>query len=147
LAFLGYVLPVILLSLLIASKGLPSLSRSHQSTMSMKDYLRGFKEVFSNRSADACLAGSALSGAAWMAILVYGPSFFRQQFLISTGFVSIVVLVAAACYTSGSLVSGRFVKRLGRKLLTVLAALFAGIFAISYTNLPDVWLSIAALFP
>jgi len=143
LAFLGYALPVSLMGLLLAAKGLPSVSSSHQSGTSMKDYLGGFKGVFSSRSADACLAGSALSGAAWMAILVYGPSFFRQQFLMATGLVSIIVVGAALCYTSGSLVAGRFVRRLGRKHLTVLAVLLTGIFAASYTNMPSFWASVA----
>jgi len=146
LAFLGFVLPVILLSLLMAAKGLPTTSLSHQSKMSMRDYLEGFKGVFSNRSAVACLVGSALSGTAWMAILIYCPSFFRERFLIPTGLVSIIVLVAALCYTSGSLISGRLVKRLGRKMPTVLAVLVTAIFTISYANLSDLWLSLAALF-
>ncbi len=146
MAFLGFVLPVLLLSLLLALKGLPSVSSSHQPKASIRDYSEGFKGVFSNRSAVACLVGSALSGAAWMAILIYAPSFHRQQFLLPTGIVSIIVVVAALCYTSGSLISGQFVKRLGRKPLTVLGALVAGVFTILYTNLPDLWLSLTAVF-
>jgi len=145
LAFLGYALPVSLLGLLLATKGLPSLSSSHRSRLSIRDYLGGFKGVFSSRSADACLAGSALAGAAWIAILVYGPSFFRQQYLMARGLVSIIVVCAALCYTLGSLVAGRLVGRLGRKPLTVLTALFAGIFAALYTNLPGSWLSLASV--
>lgn len=146
LAYLGFILPVILLSLLMAFKGLPSTRRSSQSAVSVTDYLAGFKGVLSNKSANACLVGSALSGAAWMAILIYAPSFLRQRFLMPTGLVSIVVVVAALCYTCGSFASGRFAKRLGRKSLTVLAALGASIFAILYTNLPDQWLSVGVMF-
>jgi len=146
MAFLGFVLPVLLLSLLLAAKGLPSVSSGHQPKASMRDYSEGFKGVFSNRSAVGCLVGSALSGAAWMAILIYAPSFHRQQFLLPTGVVSVIVVVAALCYVAGSLVSGQFVKRLGRKPLTVLAALVAGAFTILYTNLPDLWLSLATVF-
>jgi len=145
-AFLAYVLPVILLGLLLAAKSIPSAPHGRESTISLKDYSEGFKGVFSNRSADACLAGSALSGAAWMAILIYGPSFFRQRFLMSTGFVSIIVLVAALCYTFGSLVSGRYDKKVGRKLMTVLGAFSAGIFTISYASLSDLGLSLAVFF-
>jgi len=43
-------------------------------------------------------------------------------------------------------ISGRFVRRFGRKPPTVLAALFAGIFTVLYTLLPDVWLSAIASF-
>jgi len=50
------------------------------------------------------------------------------------------------CYTSGSLVSGRSVKSFGRKLLTVFAAFLTGAFVISYTYLPNLWLSMALAF-
>jgi len=112
----------------------------------MRDYSEGFKGVFSNRSAVGCLVGSALSGAAWMAVPIYAPSFFRQRFLVSTGSASILVLVAAVCYTCGSLTGGRLVKRFGRKPLTVLGALGAGIFTILYTNLFDLWSSVGVVF-
>jgi len=143
MAFLGYALPVSLLASLLAAKGLPSISSGHQSGMSVRDYFGAFKGVFSSRSANGCLAGTALSGAAWMAILVYGASFFRQQFLMATGLVSVLSIGTALCYTSGSLVAGRLVRRFGRKLLTVLAVLLTGIFAASYTNVTNSWLSVA----
>lgn len=56
MAFLGYALPVAFLGFLMASRGLPSISRGHQPTMSRENYLEGFKGVFSNRSAIACLS-------------------------------------------------------------------------------------------
>ena len=144
-AFLGFVLPVYLLSLSLAVKGLPALSSSHQPKAHVGGYSEGFKGVFSNRSAVACLVGSALSGTAWLAILIYAPSFLRQRFLMPTGIVSVIVVIAALCYTSGSLISGQFVKRFGRKPLSVLTALVAGAFTISYTNMPDLGLSLAVI--
>jgi predicted MFS family arabinose efflux permease len=81
-----------------------------------------------------------------MVILLYGISFFRERFLVSTGFASIIMLGGALCYTLGSLVSGRFANRYGRKLSTVLTALLAGIFTISFAYLPNLWLSLALIF-
>jgi len=126
-------------------RGFPSIRRSGQSAVRATDYLAGFKGVLSNRSASACLIGSALSGAAWMAVPIYAPSFFRQRFLMSTGSVSILVLVAALCYICGSLTGGRLVKRFGRKPSTVLGALGAGMFTVLYTNLFDLWSSISVV--
>jgi DHA1 family inner membrane transport protein len=146
LAFLGFVLPVSLFSLLLAVKGMPSALSGQQSVVSVGDYLTGFKGVFSFRSADACLAGNALSMAAWAAILTYAPSFYRQRFLVSTGFASVFLFVAALCYTSGSLVGGRIVKRIGRKPLSALAAFFAGLMIIAYTMSFDLWLSLFTAF-
>jgi len=146
LAFLGFVLPVSVLSLLLAGKGISAASRGHRPEMSSRSYFEGFKGILSNRSADACLAGTALSMAAWMAILTYSMSFFRQRFLVPTASASILMLVAALCFTSGSVISARFVKRYGRKPFTVLAALFAGMFTLSYASLPNLWMSLTACF-
>jgi len=146
LAFLGYVLPVSLLTLLLAAKGLPKIARGSQVAMSWRSYFEGFKGVFSNRSADACLIGSALVMATYQAVLVYSASFYRQRFLVSTGLASIFVLGGASFFTLGAMVSGRFVKKIGRKPMTVLTSFLGGIFIVSYTSLTSLWLSLAARF-
>jgi len=146
LAFLGYVLPVSLLTLLLAAKGLPKIARGSQVAMSRTNYFESFKGVFSNRSADACLIGSALVMATYQAVLVYSASFYRQRFLVSTGLASIFVLGGAAFFTLGAMVSGRFVKKIGRKPVTVLTSFLGGIFIVSYTSLTSLWLSLAARF-
>jgi len=146
LAFLGYALPVSLLALLLAAKGLPTVVRGPQAAMSQGSYFEGFKGVFSNRSADACLIGSALVSATYQAVLVYSASFYRQRFLVSTGLASIFVLGGALFFTLGAMVSGRFVKKIGRKPLTVLTSFLGGVFIVSYTSFPNLWLSLAARF-
>jgi len=143
LAFLSFVLFTPLLGLLLAAKGLPSTSRDRRPAMSLGSYLEGFKAVLSNRSADACLVGTALGAASFQAILIYSSSFFRQRFLVSIGFASTVTIGGALGYTLGSVGGGRFVKRFGRKLFTVLTAFIVGMFATSYTSLPNLWLSVA----
>ena len=143
LAFLGFVLPLIVVSLMFAVVGLPSTPQGLRSTVSKGNYLEGFKGVLLNRSAVACLVGNMLSTAAFQLILLYSAAFLRQRFLAPTGFISIVFMGGAVCYILGSLFSGRFVNRFGRKPLTVLAALLAGMFFISTTNTPNMWLSIA----
>jgi len=142
----AFVLPISLASLLLAFIGLPSTSRSTQPAMSKETYLGSFKVVLSNRSATACLAGNILRSISFMVILLYGISFFRQRFLVSTDLASIVMVGAALCYTLGSLVSGRFVNRFGRKPLTVLTTLLAGIFTVSFVYLPNLWLSLVLNF-
>jgi len=141
-AFLGFVLPICVLALMLAAKGLPATSKSPHSATSLGSYFEGFKRVFSNRSADACLVGTALSSAAWLALLLYSSSFNRQRFLVSTGLASLILMGAAVCFVVGNLVCGRLTKRFGRKPFTVLTALFTGIFVISYTNVPNLWLSV-----
>lgn len=143
LAIMGFVIPILLASLLLAFISLPSISHSHQPTENGKTYLRSFKDVLSGRSAIACLIGDALRSASFIAILIYGASFFRKRFLVPIDFASIWILGAASCYTLGSLVSGRVVNRFGRKTSTVLTAFLAGIFTITYACVLNLWLSLA----
>jgi predicted MFS family arabinose efflux permease len=143
LAIIGFVIPILLASLLLAFISLPSISHSHRPTVNGKTYLRSFKGVLSGRSAIACLIGDALRSASFIAILIYGASFFRKRFLVPIDFASIWILGAASCYTLGSLVSGRVVNRFGRKTSTVLTAFLAGIFTITYACVLNLWLSLA----
>ena len=143
-AFYAFVLPISLLGLLLASVGVPSAPRNSQPTTNNEAYLQSFKETLSCKSASACLVGNILRMASFMAILIYGISFFRQRFHIPTSYASIIMLVAASCYTVGSLVTGRLVSRFGRKTLTVLTSILAGIFTISYAFVPNLWLSLAS---
>jgi len=146
LTLLGFVMPISFASLLLAFIGVPSTSSIHQQSMSKKTILESFKEVFSNKSAMACLVGNVLRSAAFMAILLYAISFFRERLLVSMEFASIILLVAALCYTLGSLASGRFVNRFGRKTVTVLTALLSGVFTISFAYAPNLWISLALSF-
>jgi len=145
-ALLGFVIPIILTGLLLAFVGLPSTSRSHKPKVNRRMPMRSFKEVLANKSATSCLIGDALRSAAFVAILIYGTSFFRQRFLVSIDFASIWIVGAASCYTFGGLVSGPVVNRFGRKTSSVFTAFLAGIFTISYAYMPNLWLSLALSF-
>jgi predicted MFS family arabinose efflux permease len=141
--FLTFVFIVSLIALLLTFSGLPP-ARVPQSGRSRETYLGGFKSIFSNRSAVACLVGPALSTTAWQVILLYSASFLRQQFLLPTSLVSINSMVSATSYTVGNLVSGRFVNKFGRKPLAVSASLLAGLFIMSYMNIPNLWIALIA---
>ncbi len=146
LTLVGFVIPISLVSLFLASAGLPSSSRTQQRGFSGAMYLRSFKGALLNTSAAACLAGNVLRTISFVAIVLYGISFFRQRFLVSIDFASAIIIGAALCYTLGSLVAGRLVNRFGRKSLTVLTALLGGVFIIAFVYLPDLWLSLAVNF-
>lgn len=59
------------------------------------------------------------------------------------GFVAIFTMGAALCYSLGGLFGGRLVNRFGRKPLTVLPVLIAGISTIFFFNMPNLLLSLA----
>lgn len=145
-AFFGFMLPIPLLSLVLVAKGVPSPGRSPQPSGSPGQYREGFKAVFMNRSATACLVCSALTMAAWQAPVLYGLSFLRKRFLVSLGFATIVILVTALCYILGNLISDRVVNQLGRQPATVLTAVIVGIFTSLYTNMFHLWLALAMVF-
>lgn len=98
-----------------------------------------------NRSAVACLIGDTLRSAAFVAIVLYSISFFRQRFLIPTELASLLLLGGAFSFVLGGLGGGQLVNRFGRKVSTVLTALLSGIFTISYVLVPNVSISIGSM--
>ena len=139
--FLGFVLPILLISLLLAYLGLPSTPNRRQAPSETKTNPRP-KAIFLNRSVIACLIGDTLRSAAFVAIVLYATSFFRQRFLVPTDSASLILLGGALSYVFGSLTTGRFINRTGRKSSTVLAALLSGTLTVSFSLVPNVWISL-----
>lgn len=146
LVFLGFVFPIALISLIVAYIGIPSEPVGSASSVSEGYYLEGFREVFSNRSAIACLIGTALSLASYQVVLTYGISFYRQTYSISPSWSTVLFSGLALCYIVGSLFSGRLVNRFGRKSLTVVGYLLLGLLTVLFTVVPVLWLSLVFLF-
>lgn len=73
---LGFVLPILLVSFLLAFVGLPYASRKRQ-VPSDASAGRGPKLTSLNKSAVACLVGDTLRSAAFVAVVLYATSFFR----------------------------------------------------------------------
>lgn len=143
---LVFVIPVSIGSLFLALVSVPSGQRRPQPIKGREAYLRSFKVVLLNRSAVACLIGNVLRTASFVAIVLYGVSFFRQLFLVSSDFATGIILGAALCYTVGSLIGGRLVNRFGRRSLTVFSTLLAGIFIVSFVNVFSLWVSLVLNF-
>jgi predicted MFS family arabinose efflux permease len=139
----GFVIPISLGSLFLAFIGLPPSQPSDKRGLGGGLYLKSFKEVMSNRSALACLVGNVLRMSAFMAILIYGVSFFRQGFSVSMDLASAIVIGAALCYTLGSLAAGWLVNKFGQKTVTVVTTFWAAIFTVSFVYLPNLWFSLA----
>ncbi len=142
-AFLFWVLPVGLLGILSVVFGLPSEEKENLGGGGV-DYGASFKAIFKSRSALACLIGSGLIIASYQAILVYGASFYRQQFRVSRDFVSLFIIGGALFFTVGSVTTARMVKRYGRRRLIVAAGFVGGVLIAAYTNVPNLWVSAAA---
>jgi len=141
-SLLGFIIPLLFVSLVLAFFGIPSASHSHGTAVSQSGFLSGFKGVLSCKSAWACLAGDTLRAASFAAVLYYGAAFFMQRFGASTDAATLIILVAASCYTVGSLLSGRLVDKVGRKPFTATTVLLAGVFTVSFVLVPNFWFSL-----
>jgi len=142
MAFLGFMFPVSLLSMVLAIIGIPSKGSSLGVKVIGQNYLEGFKRVFTNKSAISCLIGASLGMATWTATLTYSISFFRQRFLIPTSWASIILSGLALFFTLGSLSGGYLINIYGRKNFTILSTFLLGMITIIFLNLGIFWLSL-----
>ena len=138
--FIGYMLPASMLALALATTSIPGNAQGAQ-TGAQGSLKESFKEVFSNRSAISSLAGLLFAMAAWQAVMTYNSSFFREAFKWTIGETSILILFGASLYTFGGIAAGRMVNRMGRKPLTVVPILVAGIMIMSFSRMPSAMLS------
>jgi DHA1 family inner membrane transport protein len=145
-AFLAFVFPLVALGTVLSYFGIPSVVSGEEASAEGRGVGEGFREILLNRSAVACLLGTALNEATWQAILLYSISFLRQRFLVSAGFASTFIIGGALIYTIGSVVSGRIIDRFGRKRTTVATSVLAGAFTIIFLIVSDLWTSIALAY-
>jgi predicted MFS family arabinose efflux permease len=94
-------------------------------------FMRGFKQVLSDKSAVACLIAGFLGSAVWFGGAVFEVTFLRQVFSASAGFAALIgPLAGTAFVTVGAVVGGHTVNRVGRKRLTLVTIFLAGIFVL-----------------
>lgn len=148
MAFLGFALPIALLSFVIAARVIPTSSMAQQNPDSPSNgrYTEGFKHICSTRSPLGCIAGTIFSYAAWQAILLYAVSFLRERHQISLNFSTLVVISISICFIFGSQVGSRLVNQFGRKSMAVVSVFFVGILVMAFTNLElNLWFILALI--
>ena len=146
-SFLWFVLPVSMLGLFLAVRFVPSGPRGELGERGGgPGLMEGFKGVLTNTSAVACLAGTAFIAAAYMAMVSYAPSYYREQFGLSTGQASLLVIGSSICFIMGTRICGRLVSRYGRKTTMLWPAALAALSIFAYLNVPNLWLSTGARF-
>lgn len=146
-SFLWFVLPVSLFGLVLAMSFIPSEQGSNPMDRgSGAGLIEGFRGVLTNTSAVACLAGTALIAAAYMAMVSYAPSYYREQFGLSTAQASLLIIGSSVFFITGTRICGRLVSRFGRKPMMLWPAALAALSIFAYVNLPNIWLSMTARF-
>ena len=133
---LWFIFPLSIVTLLFGFFLLPSKPKPEQ-TANKPQYGMAFKQILTNKSAIACLVGTALF---WFSavIPVYGVTFYRLHFQESLRTAAIFYSVASAMLLLGSVVGGRLINRVGRKRLSVAGGVFQGIFAVLMVFVPKV---------
>ena len=133
-----HILPISLVGLILALFVVPS--KQHAQTASVKKVtcVESFRQVFTDRSATACLAGSILSTAG-VEVGIFGVAFYRQRFSVSVDWIVLLNIVAILIFAIGSLVAGRLTNRLGAKPLAVTSTLLTGIFTMTFFMIPNIW--------
>ena len=110
------------------------------------DIIESFRGVFMNTSAVSCLTGSALIAAAYMAMVSYAPSFFREQFSLSTTHASLLAMGSSIFFIAGTRICGPLISRFGRKSMMLWPTILAALSIFAYLNIPNIWFSMAARF-
>ncbi len=108
-AFLYFVLPLVLVSLILCLIGLPA-SKSRSENI---DMFAGYRGIFSNRSAVASLVGYSLGMGVWSVTLSLGSSFYREQLSLTRDMVSNITILLSLSYIFGAMVTSRLIQRFG----------------------------------
>ena len=143
LAFLGYMLPVVILSAIIIYYGVPK-TQIQQKEQSI-DTMAGFRGVLSSRSAVGCLIGTTLYQASMWTAFSFIISFFRESFMMSADRASWLLSALTVMCAIGSVTSGSVVKRFGRQRSAVIGSILLGVMVIVIYNLNILWVSIGGL--
>jgi predicted MFS family arabinose efflux permease len=145
MAFLAYMLPLVLVSFAVTYIGVPKIVGTRRDES--QGYFEGFRGVLSRRAALACLAATALFQASMWTTFNFSISFFRESYLISTVWASLLLSAMALFSSVGSLTIGAVVKRLGRSRATTIFALLLGAMGIAIYNSGMLSLSVISVLP
>jgi predicted MFS family arabinose efflux permease len=139
LNFLLFVMPISILGLLLTFYALPKTLKKQKTVSTKNVYLTSFKSVFLNRSAAFCLLGGALGSSA--TIGTFSLAFYRQHLGLPLDYAAIIIVVVSLMFIAASLVIGRFVNRVGARILAFVTTLINGFFIIVFFFMPTWWIA------
>jgi len=141
-AYLFFAFPIILIALILTVFGVPNT----ESRSPVSDILRGYKEIFKNKSAVACLVGYALGLGVWTISLTMAASFYRTELSMSRTNVAYLTMAMAFAYIAGALIVNRVVSRMGSKKTTLVTAFLMGVSTMMRFLIPDMTFAVSMGF-
>ena len=114
--------------------------------ISLRELFNGYVTVFRNKSAIGCILGTVLGMANWSLYLVYGASYWRQEFLLSTNSISYSMFFVIFGFIAGSLSSGKLVDSLGSKRSLLVSTGVLGLVTLFTFNAPSFLVSFVLSF-
>jgi DHA1 family inner membrane transport protein len=136
--FILQLLPISLVGLILAFFVVPSKPREPTEIVKKTSYIKSVKQILTNKSATACLAGTILS-ATGPQVGIFGVALYRKRFSLPLDFTVIFSMVFIVVYIVGSFVAGRLTNRFGAKPIAVIGKLFSGVFTMMFFLFPDLW--------
>jgi predicted MFS family arabinose efflux permease len=140
------VVPVSLLIFILSRLGIPDPEKSSSQNISLMELFAGYGTVFRNKSAIGCILGTVLGMANWSLYLVYGASYWRQEFLLSTNSISYSMFFVIFGFIAGSLGSGKLVDSLGSKRSLLVSTGVLGLVTLFAFNAPSFLVSFVLSF-
>jgi predicted MFS family arabinose efflux permease len=142
--FLWFMLPTAIVSLIFVFLTFPYNPPEPQVDIKKEPFMRGFKQVLTNKSAVACLVAAFFGNAFVFGGMAFEVTFLRQVFSTSPSFAALIgPLAGTAVITVGAIIGGHIVNRVGRKRLTVVAIFSAGLFVLLSYFMANLWVFLA----
>jgi predicted MFS family arabinose efflux permease len=141
--YLLLILPFSIVGVAMSFLGLPSGFAQRQELADRGRYLKSFKQVFSNRSAAACLIGGIIGTAGAGSFGIFALAFYRQHFLASRDFTVAVMFLVSVLFIISALIIGRLVNRFGAKNLSVASFLLVAGFIVAFFVAPNLYVALA----
>jgi predicted MFS family arabinose efflux permease len=136
------VVPMTIINLFLFTSQVPHDKAEPKSGASIASLLEGYRALLRSRSAIGCIIGTMLSLAMWNALLVYAPSYWRQVFNVPTTTTATYYIFTSLSYMAGSLLVGRFTKRIGIRRLLLYTTGALGVITLFCYNAPSILIGV-----
>jgi predicted MFS family arabinose efflux permease len=136
-SFLFYAVPIAVVSLIIAHRGIPKKPIVQKEASLKIDYVTAFKSVLTNRSALFCLLGQLLLLGS--VVGMYVLAVWQQNYGITLAQSSAILMLSGGAIGVGGLFAGRIIDRFGKKRAAITFFFIDAILLVTVFQTTDLW--------